>query len=94
MALGTALHAAQSSLEAEKIVFEALTKKLSAVLGIDKEDMAPTSSIVAFGLDSLLAIEVRNWTFRELSVSFQVLELMTSNDDARRFGQRNCNSSP
>ncbi len=40
--------------------------------------MAPTSSIVAFGLDSLLAIEVRNWIFRELSVSFQVLELMTS----------------
>jgi hypothetical protein len=33
---------------------------------------------VVYGLDSLVAIEIRNWITRELDASLQVLELLTS----------------
>jgi acyl carrier protein len=38
----------------------------------------PNNPIVVYGLDSLVAIEIRNWITRELEVRLQVLELLTS----------------
>jgi hypothetical protein len=52
--------------------------KVSAVLMTPREEMDATKPIVVYGLDSLVAIEIRNWITRELDASLQVLELLTS----------------
>ncbi|KAH9873394.1 hypothetical protein J1614_005792, partial [Plenodomus biglobosus] len=56
----------------------ALTEKLSAILMIQPGDLDPESKITAYGLDSLNAIELRNWISKELLAHLQVLELLTS----------------
>ena len=66
--------------EAKDIAAEALLEKLGAVLMMPPEVMAAqqaTTSITAFGLDSLTAIELRNWIGRELQTHLQVLEILT-----------------
>jgi len=44
----------------------------------DMEAQKTSMSITAFGLDSLNAIELRNWIGKELQAHLQVLELLTS----------------
>lgn len=67
--------------EAIEIVASELGDKLAAILMMAPEDMAAQKgymSITAFGLDSLNAIELRNWIGKELQAHLQVLELLTS----------------
>lgn len=78
VSLETAVKRAKDESEAENIIYDALAAKLSAVLMVPLEEMSPGSSIASYGLDSLVAIEIRNWISRELGANFQVLELLTS----------------
>lgn len=64
--------------DALKIVSENLRDKLGAILMISPDDMDLGSSVTAYGLDSLNAIELRNWVGKELLAHLQVLELLTS----------------
>jgi len=67
--------------EARDIVTRGLCDKLGAILMLPAEVMAAqqaTASVTAFGLDSLNAIELRNWIGKELQAHLQVLELLTS----------------
>lgn len=67
--------------EAQEIVTLGLRDKLGAILMLPDEVMAArqgNTSITAFGLDSLNAIELRNWIGKELQAHLQVLELLTS----------------
>ncbi|KAM0519096.1 hypothetical protein ACHAPE_004092 [Trichoderma viride] len=67
--------------EAQDIVTLGLRDKLGAILMLSEEVMAArqgNTSITAFGLDSLNAIELRNWIGKELQAHLQVLELLTS----------------
>ena len=59
-------------------LYEGLVAKLSGVLMIPTEAMDKDASITSFGLDSLAAIEVRNWITREVEANLQVLEILTS----------------
>ena len=61
-----------------KTLYAALVEKLSHVLTIPVEDIDPATSVSALGLDSLVAIEVRNWIVRECDANLQVLELLSS----------------
>ncbi|KAH8655791.1 hypothetical protein BX600DRAFT_384985 [Xylariales sp. PMI_506] len=72
------LKAATTMDEAVEVVAGGLRDKLSAILMIAPEVMAPTASLSSFGLDSLNAIELRNWIGKELQSHLQVLELLTS----------------
>ncbi|KAI6710692.1 hypothetical protein PZA11_006639 [Diplocarpon coronariae] len=73
-----ALRAAESREQAIELICEGLMTKVSAVLMVPREEMDPSKAIVVYGLDSLVAIEIRNWITRELEASLQVLELLTS----------------
>lgn len=42
------------------------------------DDMDPLKPIVAYGLDSLVAIEIRNWIARELEATLQIVEILAS----------------
>ncbi|PBP22184.1 beta-ketoacyl synthase domain-containing protein-2 [Diplocarpon rosae] len=78
VSLGAALEVAESRQQAIELICEGLMTKVSAVLMVPREDMDPSKAIVVYGLDSLVAIEIRNWITRELEASLQVLELLTS----------------
>jgi acyl carrier protein len=79
LSLTAALKGAKSFEDAEEIVCIGLVDKVCAVLMLDKEDMDVAKSISSYGLDSLVAIEVRNFITREFESQLQVLELLTSN---------------
>lgn len=67
--------------EAQDLVSVGLRDKLGAILMLPEEVMVAqqgTTTITAFGLDSLNAIELRNWIGKELQCHLQVLELLTS----------------
>ncbi|KAF1731582.1 Compactin diketide synthase mokB [Beauveria bassiana] len=67
--------------EAVELVGTGLREKLGAILMLHPDVMAArqaTTTITAFGLDSLNAIELRNWIGKELQAHLQVLELLTS----------------
>lgn len=69
---------APSKVEAQAIVYEALAAKLAQVLVMPPEELNPETSIAVLGVDSLVAIEIRNWISREAHSNVQVLELLSS----------------
>lgn len=73
-----AFKASKSSEEAEDVVCRGLLSKLPSVLMIDAEDMDVNKSLSNYALDSLVAIEVRNYITREFEANLQVLELLSS----------------
>lgn len=78
VSLSSALKKAKSHEQALELVCEGLMTKVSAVLMVPRDEMDASRPIVVYGLDSLVAIEIRNWITRELEASLQVLELLTS----------------
>jgi acyl carrier protein len=75
---GAALKAAQDATTAEEVVCAGLVGKISAVLMMEPEDMDVTRSLSHYPLDSLVAIEIRNFITREFEANMQVLELLSS----------------
>ncbi|KAG6160158.1 Type I Iterative PKS [Claviceps purpurea] len=81
MSLAERLRCVKSLNEAIEMVASDLGAKLASILMMAPEDMEAqksSMSITAFGLDSLNAIELRNWIGKELQAHLQVLELLTS----------------
>ncbi|THY22121.1 polyketide synthase [Aureobasidium pullulans] len=76
--LPQALKTAGSSDKALEVLYAALVTKLAAVLMLSVEEMEPSAAVASYSLDSLAAIEVRNWIAREADANVQVLELLTS----------------
>ena len=64
--------------EAVGVVSRALVGKLSALLMIGKEDVSVNKPVVAYGLDSLVAVELRNWITVDLEATISLMELMNS----------------
>lgn len=60
------------------IVSTALIQKISSILMRPVEELDPTAPISVYGLDSLVAIEIRNWITRGLEANLQILEILTS----------------
>ncbi|KAI1499706.1 hypothetical protein F5X99DRAFT_430330 [Biscogniauxia marginata] len=73
-----ALKAAKTLEKAEKVVCEGLASKLAAVMMMELEDIDVTRSLSHYPLDSLVAIEIRNFITREFEATLQVLELLSS----------------
>ncbi|KAL1648273.1 Type I Iterative PKS [Didymella pomorum] len=69
---------AVSKSEAESIVCAALVEKIAEVVSMEKDDLDPERSLSCYPLDSLTAIEVRNFITRMFESSLQVLELLAS----------------
>ncbi|ORX86872.1 KR-domain-containing protein [Basidiobolus meristosporus CBS 931.73] len=54
--------------EVALVVVEAFLKKLSVILALPIENLDPAQSTSKYGLDSLIAVEIRNWFYREFTV--------------------------
>ena len=78
LSLSQLLKQSQTLEDATQIVYAGLTAQVSKILMIPAEDFDRSKPIVAYGLDSLVAIEIRNWIAREMEANVQVLELLAS----------------
>jgi acyl carrier protein len=70
------LAAAESHKEAEEIVVQAVVRKLSRALGIEQHDIDPAKPLHAYGVDSLVAVELRTWVIKELGAEIAVFDMM------------------
>ncbi|TVY82152.1 Reducing polyketide synthase [Lachnellula suecica] len=66
-----AVKSAKSLEDAEQVVQKGLLNKLSSVLMLEEDDMDVTHSLSNYALDSLVAIEVRNFITREFEANLQ-----------------------
>ena len=55
-----------------------LSTKTATLLMIPLEEMSPSKSMSDYGMDSLVAVEMRNWLLRELDAALPILELMAN----------------
>lgn len=78
VSIEASLSAAKTDEERADIVITGLAGKLAAILMISTDDLDVGTPITKYGLDSLNAIELRNWITKELGVNLQVLQLLTS----------------
>ncbi|KAL8831917.1 MAG: hypothetical protein Q9191_000596 [Dirinaria sp. TL-2023a] len=72
------LKAASSVASATGIIVEALIDKLASLLMLSKEDIESSKPVVAYGLDSLVAVEFRNWIARDLDARVPLMVIMNS----------------
>ncbi|TVY91443.1 Reducing polyketide synthase [Lachnellula willkommii] len=69
------LSAAKSTQEAEQIVLDALMEKLTKVLSVDMAELDPSRPMNAYGVDSLVAVELRTWMTKEIGSDVSVFEI-------------------
>lgn len=80
------LTSAESQAAAEDIVVEALKSKLSNSLSVPKEDIDAEKAIYSFGIDSLVALEVRYWFMKEMKANIPIFDIM-QNQSLLALGQ-------
>ncbi|CAI6335394.1 unnamed protein product [Periconia digitata] len=62
--------------EVATLITSALQEKLARVLSRSREDVDTTKSISAHGVDSLVAVELRNWFLKVVKVDVPIFELL------------------
>jgi len=62
--------------EKHAVLLTSLTKKLSNMMMISAEELGPERSIAELGVDSLVAVELRNWIAKELKASIPVMDIV------------------
>ena len=74
--LSQLLSSADSLGAAQEAISGRLKTKLCSLLMVQEEDLDPTKPIVSYGLDSLVAVEFRNWIAKEVGARVQLLDIM------------------
>lgn len=70
---------AESVAAGKKVIYDCLAAKFSTVLMIDEEDLSPDKALGAYGTDSLVAVELRNWIGREMEATVILMDLLADN---------------
>ncbi|KAI0836347.1 hypothetical protein F5Y06DRAFT_298710 [Hypoxylon sp. FL0890] len=76
VAWGSRFRAAGSHGARQEIVIEALKDKLARALGVGLDDVDAAKPVTAYGVDSLMAVELRNWMRKDFGVEVHVFELL------------------
>jgi len=71
------LKAVTSLDEATDIVVAAITNRLAKQLLMSPDDLDSSKAIGRLGVDSLIAVELRNWMFRELGSDVGMFEILS-----------------
>jgi hypothetical protein len=74
--LPTLLAAATHIDDANASTLDALKRKLSRALMVPAEEMDANKSTSAYGMDSLISVEIRNWITREAKADVPVFEIL------------------
>lgn len=72
------LKKATSFKEASLSILRELLSKTSSLLMVPLEEINASKSLTDYGMDSLVAVEMRNWILRELDVAMPILELLAN----------------
>ena len=64
--------------EATHHICESIIAKVSSLSMIPVEEISETKPISVYGMDSLVAVEMRNWLFKEMDATISILELLTN----------------
>ncbi len=75
--LGAMLGKASSTDEAASIVCDALVQKLAKTLSTSEADLDKTKPIHHYGVDSLVAVELRNWCRKKLDADVAIFDIMS-----------------
>ena len=67
---------ATSLADAAAIVSRALRIKMARVLGLEQDQIALDSRVESYGVDSLVAVELRNWLAKEVDADIAIFELL------------------
>ncbi|OBR11263.1 Reducing polyketide synthase [Colletotrichum higginsianum IMI 349063] len=78
VSLPSQLAAVSSMQQAAEIVTEALVKRTADILQMPASEVDPKQPLYRYGVDSLTAIEVRNWITRELKANMALLEIVSA----------------
>jgi hypothetical protein len=62
--------------EAARYVCAKLMEKLAALLMLPVGDISASGSMADYGVDSLVAVEMRNWLVREMDATVPILDLL------------------
>lgn len=74
--LATQFRRAETPEERADIVATSLARKLARALAVEPEDVTRDKPLYAFGVDSLVAVELRNWMNKEFAVDVPVFEIV------------------
>ncbi|KAF7175096.1 hypothetical protein CNMCM7691_006500 [Aspergillus felis] len=74
----TRLAAASTLAEAVSIITDALVHKTAEILQMPLSEVDPGRPMYRYGVDSLVALEVRNWITRELQANMALLEILAA----------------
>ena len=72
------LSIARSLEEASTAVSDALRGRLAQQLSISVEDIDASKPVSAYGVDSLTAVEIRAWSFRDVQADVSVLDVVNT----------------
>jgi acyl transferase domain-containing protein/NADPH:quinone reductase-like Zn-dependent oxidoreductase/NAD(P)-dependent dehydrogenase (short-subunit alcohol dehydrogenase family)/aryl carrier-like protein len=71
------LSEASSLAQATDIVVEAIQTQLSSLLVVSKDDIDPQKAIYRYGVDSLVAVEMRNWFSKAIGADVGTVDIMS-----------------
>ncbi|KAI9744654.1 MAG: hypothetical protein M1818_002183 [Claussenomyces sp. TS43310] len=74
--IASQLRTANSLDAATALIADAIVKKLSYIMIIPTEEIDPQRSISSYGVDSLVAMELRSWFGKDMGADIQILDLM------------------
>ncbi|KFH44962.1 Nonribosomal peptide synthetase-like protein [Hapsidospora chrysogenum ATCC 11550] len=60
----------------QKVVVEAIASRIRELVAISGDDLGTSMPLVELGVDSLVAIELKNWISRELEASLQTSQIL------------------
>jgi hypothetical protein len=63
---------------AANIISEALVAKIADILRIPASEIDPHRPLYLYGVDSLVALEVRNWITREIKANMALLDILAA----------------
>lgn len=76
--LQSSLNSSTSINDAQEVVLEALQHKAARLLMMPTEDLDTSLSLGAYGVDSLVAIEIRNWVLREARADVSIFDVLNA----------------
>jgi acyl carrier protein len=82
-----ALRLATSLEEATTIFCTAFVQKMSVLLMVAAENIDFSKSINDYGMDSLVAVEMRNWLIKEMDIAIPILELLANQSLSQLSGK-------
>lgn len=66
----------QASAGGDGGLLDILAVKVSSITMMSREDVTATRNLVDSGLDSLVSVELRNWTNREYAVDLDLMQIV------------------